>query len=34
MSAAIGILIFIMIAGISIWSFRRSKSFKEEDMLS
>lgn len=34
MSAAIGILIFIMIAGISIWSFRRSKSYKEEDMLS
>lgn len=34
MSAAIGILIFIIIASISIFSFRRTKSFKEEDMLS
>lgn len=34
MSAAVGILIFIIIASLSIWSYRRTKSFKEEDMLS
>lgn len=33
MSAAIGIIIFIIIASISIWSYRRTKSFKEEDMI-
>lgn len=33
MSAAIGIIIFIIIASISIFSYRRTKSFKEEDMI-
>jgi arabinogalactan oligomer/maltooligosaccharide transport system permease protein len=33
MSAAIGIIIFVIIASLSIWSYRRSKSFKEEDMI-
>ncbi|MEK3884686.1 sugar ABC transporter permease [Paenibacillus sp. PL2-23] len=33
MSAAIGIIIFIIIATLSIWSYRRSKSYKEEDMI-
>lgn len=33
MSAAIGIIIFLIVASISIWSYRRTKSFKEEDMI-
>ncbi|REK74920.1 carbohydrate ABC transporter permease [Paenibacillus paeoniae] len=33
MSAAIGIIIFIIVASLSIWSYRRTKSYKEEDMI-
>ncbi|WP_438431994.1 carbohydrate ABC transporter permease [Gorillibacterium sp. sgz500922] len=33
MAAAIGIIIFLIIASFSIWNFRRSRSFKEEDMI-
>ncbi|RJX39692.1 sugar ABC transporter permease [Paenibacillus pinisoli] len=33
MSAAIGIIIFLLIASLSIWSYRRTKSYKEEDMI-
>lgn len=32
-AAAIGIIIFIIVASLSIWSYRRTKSFKEEDMI-
>ncbi|MBN2982147.1 MULTISPECIES: carbohydrate ABC transporter permease [Cohnella] len=32
-ASAIGIIIFLMIASFSIWNFRRSRSFKEEDMI-
>ncbi|MGG1311630.1 carbohydrate ABC transporter permease [Cohnella laeviribosi] len=32
-ASAIGIVIFLMIASFSIWNFRRSRSFKEEDMI-
>lgn len=32
-AAAIGIIIFIIVASFSIWNFRRSRSFKEEDMI-
>ncbi|MEK3785570.1 sugar ABC transporter permease [Paenibacillus sp. FSL K6-1230] len=33
MASAVGIIIFLIIASFSIWNFRRSKSFKEEDMI-
>jgi len=33
MASAIGIIIFLIIASFSIWNYRRSKSFKEEDMV-
>ncbi|MFD0590046.1 carbohydrate ABC transporter permease [Paenibacillus sp. GCM10027627] len=33
MASAIGIIIFVIIASLSIWSYRRSKSYKEEDMI-
>ncbi|MEW9699677.1 carbohydrate ABC transporter permease [Paenibacillus sp. SI8] len=32
-ASAIGILIFFLIATFSIWNFRRSRSFREEDMI-
>lgn len=32
-ASALGIIIFILVATFSIWNFRRSKSFKEEDMI-
>lgn len=32
-AAAIGILIFIIIASFSLWNYRRTRSFKEEDIL-
>jgi len=34
MAAVVSILIFLVIATISIWNFRRTKAFKEEDMMS
>ncbi|MCG7407921.1 sugar ABC transporter permease [Paenibacillus sp. ACRRX] len=33
MAAAIGIIIFIIVASLSIWSYRRTRSFREEDMI-
>jgi len=33
MASAIGIIIFLIVASLSIWSYRRSKSYKEEDMI-
>ncbi len=33
MASAIGIIIFLIVASFSIWNFRRSRSFKEEDMI-
>ncbi|MDQ6423158.1 sugar ABC transporter permease [Paenibacillus sp. LHD-117] len=33
MSSAIGIIIFLIVASLSIWSYRRSRSYKEEDMI-
>ncbi|WP_028560130.1 carbohydrate ABC transporter permease [Paenibacillus pinihumi] len=33
MSSAIGIIIFVIVASLSIWSYRRSRSYKEEDMI-
>ncbi|OXM15892.1 carbohydrate ABC transporter permease [Paenibacillus herberti] len=33
MSSAIGIVIFLIVASFSIWNYRRSRSFKEEDMI-
>lgn len=33
MASAIGIIIFILIASVSIYNYRRTKSFKEEDMI-
>ncbi|WP_258960918.1 carbohydrate ABC transporter permease [Paenibacillus aquistagni] len=32
-AAAIGIIIFIIVASLSIWSYRRTRSFREEDMI-
>lgn len=32
-AAAVGIIIFFMIASLSIWSYRKTRSFKEEDMI-
>ncbi|MNC33646.1 Maltose transport system permease protein MalF [compost metagenome] len=32
-SSAIGIIIFVIVAGLSIYNFRRSRSYKEEDMV-
>jgi arabinogalactan oligomer/maltooligosaccharide transport system permease protein len=32
MASAVGIIIFMIIASLSIWSYRRTRSFKEEDM--
>lgn len=32
-ASAVGIIIFLIVAIFSIWNFRRSKSFKEEDMI-
>lgn len=32
-SSAIGIIIFVIVAGLSIFNFRRSRSYKEEDMV-
>lgn len=34
MASVVSILIFFVIAAISIWNFRRTKAFKEEDMMS
>ncbi|PLT29465.1 sugar ABC transporter permease [Peribacillus deserti] len=34
MASVVSILIFVIIASISIWNFRRTKAFKEEDMMS
>lgn len=34
MASVVSILIFFVIATISIWNFRRTKAFKEEDMMS
>lgn len=33
MASAIGIIIFVIIASFSIYNYRRTKSFKEEDMI-
>ncbi|WP_407672902.1 carbohydrate ABC transporter permease [Paenibacillus profundus] len=33
MAAAIGIIIFIIVASLSIWSYRRTRSFREEDLI-
>ena len=33
-AAAISLVIFFMVAGISIWNFRRTRQFQEEDMMS
>ncbi|WP_240548227.1 carbohydrate ABC transporter permease [Paenibacillus lignilyticus] len=33
-ASAVSIIVFIIIAALSIWNFRRTKVFKEEDMLS
>jgi arabinogalactan oligomer/maltooligosaccharide transport system permease protein len=33
-AAAISLIIFFMVAGISIWNFRRTRQFQEEDMMS
>jgi len=33
MASAIGIIIFLLVASFSIWNYRRTKSFKEEDMI-
>jgi len=33
-SSVIGIIIFLMIATLSIWSYRRTRSYKEEDMIA
>ncbi|MCA1292426.1 sugar ABC transporter permease [Paenibacillus sp. alder61] len=33
MASAVGIIIFLIIASLSIYSYRRTKSFKEEDMI-
>ncbi|MCR8844869.1 sugar ABC transporter permease [Paenibacillus sp. SC116] len=32
-AAAIGIIIFIIVASLSIWNYRRTRSFREEDMI-
>ncbi|MFW5437726.1 carbohydrate ABC transporter permease [Paenibacillus apiarius] len=32
-AAAIGIIIFIIVASLSIWSYRRTRSFREEDLI-
>jgi len=32
-AAAIGIIIFVMVASLSIWSYRRTRSFREEDII-
>ncbi|MED2737371.1 sugar ABC transporter permease [Bacillus toyonensis] len=34
MASVVSILIFIVVATISVWNFRRTKAFKEEDMMS
>lgn len=34
MASVVSILIFIVIATISVWNFRRTKAFKDEDMMS
>ena len=34
MASVVSILIFIVIASISVWNFRRTRAFKEEDMMS
>lgn len=34
MASVVSILIFIVVATLSIWNFRRTKAFKEEDMMS
>lgn len=33
-AAAISLIIFVMVAGVSIWNFRRTRQFQEEDMMS
>ncbi|QJC52353.1 sugar ABC transporter permease [Paenibacillus albicereus] len=33
MASAIGIIIFLIVASFSIWNYRRTRSFKEEDMI-
>lgn len=33
MASAVGIIIFVIIAAFSIWNYRRSRSFREEDMI-
>ncbi|MGO4374781.1 sugar ABC transporter permease, partial [Paenibacillus sp. MCAF20] len=32
-ASAIGIILFIIIAGFSIWNYRQTKSFKDEEMI-
>lgn len=34
MASVVSILVFLVIATLSIWNFRRTKAFKEEDMMS
>lgn len=34
MASVVSILIFIVVATLSVWNFRRTKAFKEEDMMS
>lgn len=33
MASAVGIIIFVIIASFSVWNYRRSRSFREEDMI-
>ncbi|MNN81199.1 Maltose transport system permease protein MalF [compost metagenome] len=33
MASAIGIILFIIVAGFSLYNYRRTKSFQEEDMI-
>jgi arabinogalactan oligomer/maltooligosaccharide transport system permease protein len=33
-ASVVSILIFIVVATLSIWNFRKTKAFKEEDMMS
>lgn len=33
MASALGVIIFILIAGFSLWNYSRTRSFKEEDMI-
>ena len=33
-ASVIGIIIFLLVAGLSIWSYRRTRSYREEDMIA